>query len=129
MIMRGLHTCRNHLTSLTVNAGDDLQPQKICFADAAPLLVTSTASGKDALSRLPPAYRNKDIIRLRPNVHVDVGDAIGVFDEDGWRELTISSPDGRTNKATVCCVFGTPRRLSLNVDIATGTMLQKTASC
>ena len=62
------------------------------FADAAPLLITSTASEEDARKRLPLQAQGEDIIlRFRPNVHVDVEDEQEPYDEDHWSMLAIRS--------------------------------------
>ncbi|KAH6610442.1 mfs general substrate transporter [Trichoderma cornu-damae] len=111
-----------HRLPLTIRAaGDRFQPQRIRFADAAPFLVTSTSSEEDVRSRLPQADRQEDVLlRFRTNIHVDVGSVVP-FDEDNWRELTVYSDDGATPKAILRCVFKTPRCLSVNVDVKTGT--------
>ncbi|KAM0265227.1 hypothetical protein ACHAQJ_000381 [Trichoderma viride] len=112
-----------HRLPLTIRAaGDHFQPQRIRFADAAPFLVTSTASEEDVRSRLPQADQQEDVlVRFRTNIHVDVG-SVAPFDEDYWRELTVLADDGATPKAVVRCVFKAPRCLSVNVDIKTGTL-------
>ena len=117
----GIAYIPKQLTSLTVNTGENAQPQRIRFADAAPFLVTSTASEKEMIARLPPKYRDEDVmLQLRPNIHIDVGPQSAAFEEDDWRELVVDGSDGGY-KATLRCVFMTPRCLSLNVDIKTGT--------
>ncbi|OCT44150.1 hypothetical protein CLCR_00672 [Cladophialophora carrionii] len=61
---------------------DELHAQKIQFADAAPLLITTVASEEDAKSRVPVDadaeegdYPNDDdddvILRFRSNIHID----------------------------------------------------------
>lgn len=118
----GIAYIPKQLTSLTVHAGRDPQPQRIRFADAAPFLVTSTASEDEVKSRLPEDERDEDIIlRLRPNIHIDVGKDIVPFDEDDWRELVVTSASDEKQQATIRCVFTCPRCLSLNVDLGTGT--------
>lgn len=111
-----------HRLPLTIRAaGDHFQPQRIRFADAAPFLVTSTASEVDVRSRLPPENQQEDVLlRFRTNIHIDVG-SVAPFDEDNWRELTVFAEDGTTPKAIIRCVFKTPRCLSVNADIETGT--------
>jgi hypothetical protein len=111
-----------HRLPLTIRAaGDHFQPQRIRFADAAPFLVTSTASEVDVRSRLPPENQQEDVLlRFRTNIHIDVG-SVAPFDEDNWRELTVFAEDGTTPKAIIRCVFKTPRCLSVNADIATGS--------
>ena len=115
------------LTSLSIHTGENMQPQRIRFADAAPFLVTSSASEEEARSRLPPACWEEDvIIRFRPNINIDAGPDSRAFEEDGWRELAVfegSAEGGRGgHKATIRCIFKTPRCLSLNVDLKTGKM-------
>lgn len=112
-----------HISFKAKQAGENGKStiQRIRFADASPLLVTSTASAADALSRLPADVRNQDvIIRLRPNIHIDVGPGVQAWDEDDWGKLFISSPGSDLHKATIRCIFRTPRCLSLNVDLKTG---------
>ncbi|KAL7946315.1 major facilitator superfamily domain-containing protein [Trichoderma barbatum] len=113
-----------HRLPLTIKAaGDHFQPQRIRFADAAPFLVSSTASEENVRSRLPQIDQQEDVLlRFRPNIHVDVGSATA-WDEDYWRELTVFSKDNKTTpKAIIRCVFKTPRCLSVNADIKTGTI-------
>lgn len=118
----GIAYIPKQLTSLTVHAGEKPQPQRIRFADAAPFLVTSTASEDEVRLRLPEEDQHEDIIlRLRPNIHIDVGEDTIPFDEDDWRELVVESKGGEKHRATIRCVFTCPRCLSLNVDLATGT--------
>jgi uncharacterized protein len=124
----GIAYIPERLTSLTVNTntGGNLQPQRIRFADAAPFLITSTASEEAARVRLPPSRQAEDvIIRLRPNIHIDVGPNTAAFDEDHWRELVVAGDGKDDPKATIRCVFTTPRCLSLNVDLTTGTRASK----
>ena len=110
-------------TTLSVAAAEHFQPQRIRFADAAPLLLTSTSSEKDALMRLPPENRNQDlIIRFRPNIHVDVGNFCPPYDEDNWKSLRIRSPVSPAQEISVKCLFKTVRCLSLNLDPMTGRM-------
>lgn len=117
----GIAYIPKQLTSLTVHAGHNFQPQRIRFADAAPFLVTSTASEEEVRSRLPEDAQDEDLIlRLRPNIHIDVGDEIVAFDEDDWRELVVTSASDEKQQATIRCVFTCPRCLSLNVDLSTG---------
>jgi uncharacterized protein len=117
----GLAYVPNNLSSVTIRTGDRLEPQRIRFADAAPFLVTSSASEENVRLRLPQDGRSEDVlIRFRSNIHIDVG-ATRAFDEDDWREVTILSEDGSTKKAIIRCIFKTPRCLSLNVDLKTGT--------
>ncbi|KAF9872451.1 hypothetical protein CkaCkLH20_09948 [Colletotrichum karsti] len=83
---------------------------RIRFADAAPYLVTSTASEEEARSRLPLQNRNEDvIIRFRPNIHIDVGDSIPPFDEDDWKRINVyDEPNQGKHKAVISYkpVFG-----------------------
>jgi uncharacterized protein YcbX len=111
----------NHLAALPVAVGEKLQPQRIRFADAAPLLITSSASEQDARSRLPKASQGEDVIlRFRPNIHIDVHDKLPPYDEDEWRFLTIQTASGAVS---VKCLFKTVRCLSLNADLEKGGMV------
>ena len=74
-----------HYGAISFSANEKLQPQRLRFADAAPILITSTASEEDARRRLPLAARGEDlIVRFRPNIHVDVGMEQSPYDEDSW---------------------------------------------
>ncbi|ETN44284.1 uncharacterized protein HMPREF1541_10464 [Cyphellophora europaea CBS 101466] len=111
--------------ALTLALEEGLRPQRIRFADAAPLLVTSTASEHNARMRLPPAHRNEDIIqRLRPNIHIDVQDLLPAYDEDRWATLMVSA-DGGAHPVTIKCIFNCVRCLSLNADPDTGNMIPR----
>ena len=113
-----------HYRAVSIAVNDKLQPQRIRFADAAPLLITSTASEEDARQRLPPAARREDIIvRFRPNVHVDVGTEQKPYDEDEWGALTIRSHLDSAQVVSVRCLFRTTRCLSLNADLENGNMI------
>ncbi|KAK0810949.1 hypothetical protein LTR91_013129 [Friedmanniomyces endolithicus] len=110
--------------ALSISVNNKLSPQKIRFADAAPLLITSTASEEDARRRLPPSARGEDVIvRFRPNVHVDVAAEVDPYDEDSWNMLTIRSRVDRAQQVSVRCLFRTVRCLSLNADLAKGGMI------
>ena len=114
---------QKHL-SVSVSANEQLNPQRLRFADAAPLLITSTASEEDARRRLPPSARSEDlIVRFRPNIHVDVEDEQEPYDEDWWNMLTIRSKVDPAQEISVRCLFRTVRCLSLNVDLAQGRMI------
>ena len=109
--------------ALSISVNDKLQPQRIRFADAAPILITSTASEEDARRRLPAAARGEDVIvRFRPNLHVDVGTEQPPYDEDSWDMLSIRSQTDRAQEVSVRCLFKTVRCLSLNADLANGGM-------
>jgi uncharacterized protein YcbX len=113
-------------SALSLALQEGLQPQRIRFADAAPLLITSTASEQDARSRLPPAYQNEDvIIRFRPNIHIDVKNQLPPYDEDNWSSLLVRSHSDETQEVTIKCIFRTVRCLSLNADPDTGEMIQR----
>ncbi|KAJ4551642.1 hypothetical protein HRR90_001389 [Exophiala dermatitidis] len=112
--------------ALSLALREGLQPQRIRFADAAPLLVTSTASEEDARSRLPKEYQNEDIIlRLRPNIHIDVKDLLPPYDEDNWSSLLVRSQSDEAQEVTIKCIFKCVRCLSLNADPETGGMIQR----
>ncbi|EME42873.1 hypothetical protein DOTSEDRAFT_72348 [Dothistroma septosporum NZE10] len=113
---------KNRALSIAVN--DKLQPQRIRFADAAPLLVTSTASEEEARRRLPPSGRGEDVIvRFRPNIHVDVADDEPAFGEDSWNMLTVRSKVDSTQQVSIRCLQRCVRCLSLNADLAQGRMI------
>ncbi|GIZ47490.1 Mitochondrial amidoxime reducing component 2 [Cercospora beticola] len=110
--------------ALSIAVNDKLQPQRVRFADAAPLLITSSASEEDARQRLPPSARGEDlIVRFRPNIHVDVGNEVPPYDEDRWDLLTIRSKIDRAQEVSVRCLFRTVRCLSLNADLTKGSMI------
>jgi len=110
--------------SLSIFAKEQMHPQRIRFADAAPLLVTSTASEDDARSRLPRIHRNEDVIlRLRPNIHIDVQGEVPAYDEDYWKTLRIHSGPQGSEEIIVKCIFKCVRCLSLNVDMEKGSMI------
>ena len=112
-----------HYQSISVSVNDKLQPQRLRFADAAPLLITSTASEEDARRRLPPIARGEDVIvRFRPNIHVDVGNELDPYDEDSWNMLAIRSKADPTQYLSQRCLFRTTRCLSLNADLSRGGM-------
>lgn len=113
-----------HYSALSVSVNDKFQPQRLRFADAAPLLLTTTASEEDARRRLPLAARGEDvIIRFRPNVHVDTGEEQEPYGEDGWSMLAIRSQTDREQEVSVRCLFRTVRCLSLNADLIKGGMI------
>lgn len=113
-----------HYSALSVSVNDSFQPQRLRFADAAPLLLTTTASEEDARRRLPPVARGEDvIIRFRPNVHVDTNDEQEPYGEDGWSMLSIRSQADREQEVSVRCLFRTVRCLSLNADLTKGGMI------
>lgn len=110
--------------ALSIAVNDKLQPQRVRFADAAPLLITSSASEEDARQRLPPSARGEDlIVRFRPNIHIDVGGEVEPYDEDRWDLLTIRSKMDSAQEVSVRCLFRTVRCLSLNADLAKGSMI------
>lgn len=110
--------------AISAAAMDIFQPQRLRFADAAPLLVTTTASEEDARRRLPMAHRNEDvIIRFRPNIHIEVGQSGEAYDEDYWTLLSIRSKGDQGQEVSVQCLFRTVRCLSLNADLQNGTMI------
>jgi uncharacterized protein len=113
-----------HPRSLSIAANDKLQPQRIRFADAAPLLITTTASETDARKRLPPSARREDlIVRFRPNIHVDTGAEVEAYDEDHWGKLVIRSQMDPNQEVSVRCLCRTVRCLSLNADLTKGGMI------
>ncbi|EME81782.1 uncharacterized protein MYCFIDRAFT_78781 [Pseudocercospora fijiensis CIRAD86] len=110
--------------ALSIAVNDKLQPQRVRFADAAPILVTSSASEEDARRRLPPSARGEDVIvRFRPNIHVDVGNEAAPYDEDQWDLLTVRSKADPAQEVSIRCLFRCVRCLSLNADLAKGSMI------
>lgn len=104
---------------------DEAHEQQIRFADAAPLLITTTASEEDARARLPEGHHKEDIIlRFRPNVHIDVSDQPGFqpYEEDTWKKVNISSK-ADAKEVDLDIVFRTVRCQSLNVDFETGGLV------
>ncbi len=94
--------------AVSISVNDRLQPQRVRFADAAPLLITSTASEEDARRRLPAAARSEDlIVRFRPNIHVDVGQEQAPYDEDTWNMLSIRPKLDPEQEIMVRCLFKT----------------------
>lgn len=109
--------------SISISVNEKLAPQRIRFADSAPLLITTTASEEDARRRLPPAARGEDlIVRFRPNLHVDVRTEQAPYDEDTWNMLAIKSKVDPVQEVSVRCLFRTTRCLSLNADLSKGGM-------
>ena len=114
------------LSTLSLALKEGLQLQRVRFADAAPLLVTSTASETDTGLRLLPQHRGEDILlRLRPNVHIDVGDDLPAWDEDNWLTLVIQTGPRGTQKVIIKCIFKCVRCLSLNADLETGKYIER----
>lgn len=109
--------------ALSVSVNDRLQPQRLRFADAAPMLITSTASEEDARRRLPAVVQGQDVIvRFRPNIHVNVEDELPPYDEDRWNMLKITSQIDAAQEVSVRCLASTVRCLSLNADLTSGAM-------
>lgn len=109
--------------ALSISVNEKMQPQRIRFADTAPLLITTTASEEDARRRLPPIARSEDVIvRFRPNIHVDVGREQEPYQEDGWDMLSIRSASNPAQEVSVRCLFKAVRCLSLNADLSKGIM-------
>lgn len=112
---------------------EELHPQKqIHFADACPILITTSASEEDARSRFPESGRGEDVIRrFRTNIHLGPDDSFSDEDqdltnpyiEDTWKRLTIFPGDSQ-QEVSVDCVFRTVRCMSLNVDFNTGGIIE-----
>jgi uncharacterized protein len=116
----------NQLQALSLALRQGMQPQRIRFADAAPLLITSTASQQEARSRLPKDHQGEDLIlRLRPNIHIDVKSLVAPFDEDEWESLFVRPRDAGSPEVTIRCIFRCVRCLSLNADPDTGRMISR----
>jgi uncharacterized protein len=127
-------------------AEEEMHPQKIQFADAAPLLLTTASSEREVISRLidlpgrDVETADEDIIlRFRSNIHlansisegdpVDLGDRdtsiSAPYAEESWKALTIhpSLAPLSNSPVHVDLVFNTVRCQSLNVDFSTGEYL------
>lgn len=91
-------------------SNDEVYSQQIRFNDAAPLLLTTTASKEDARSRVPAELVSDDVLlRFRTNIHVDVSDTNSdAYDEDNWRKIAINSK-ASSAKVDLDIVFRTPR--------------------
>jgi len=87
-------------------------PQSTAFADAAPLLLTTTASLNEVSGRLGEG-EEMDITKFRPNIHISVPASTEPYDEEMWAEVEIGG-------LLMDCTFNTPRCQSLNVDYETG---------
>lgn len=79
----------------------------VAFVDGYPFLLTATASLADLNERL---HHPVPMIRFRPNIVVDGGDA---FAEDGWRRLRIGALTLRAVKPCARCSIPT-------IDLDTG---------
>lgn len=120
----GIAYIPKHFRAISISVNEKLQPQRLRFADAAPLLITTTASEEDARQRLPPSARKEDVIvRFRPNVHIDVGTEQDAYDEDSWSMLRIRSQTDAAHEVSVRCLCRTVRCLSLNVDVSKGSRI------
>ncbi|KIY01554.1 uncharacterized protein Z520_03106 [Fonsecaea multimorphosa CBS 102226] len=139
---------RTGLLSWVKALDEELHAQKIQFADAAPLLITTVSSETDAKGRLPKNAAGDEgeeddvILRFRSNVHIDNVAAGGEhnpmsddedgknasapYAEDNWKTLNIiaASPSDDTAASNtpvhLDLVFNTVRCMSLNVDFRTG---------
>lgn len=117
---------RGQLNPLSLALKEGLQLQRIRFADAAPLLVTSTASEQELRLRLPAQHRSEDIIlRLRPNIHIDVGNLLPTWDEDTWSTVVAHTGRDGVEKIVIKCIFKCVRCLSLNADPDTGQYISR----
>lgn len=89
---------------------------RIAFADAAQLLVTSTASLEHLNAALPAAAEMR---RFRPNIVV--AGAQAPWDEDSWGVLGIRDGTGTGNRRQMISLTGgCPRCVSTTVDFSTG---------
>lgn len=113
---------RNQTVQSIMNGGPSAQPQRIRFADAAPLMLTSSASEAEILSRLPAEHQDEEVIKkFRSNIHIETDAMTAAFDEDHWKLLRITSDSQQP--VVVKCIFGCVRCLSLNVDLDTGGVI------
>lgn len=109
----------------TTESDGSRRSQKIKFADASPLLVTSTASEIETRSRLPVEKRHEDVIlQFRPNLHVNTSNSLPAWDEDHWHILTICRSE-TDERCTIRCFYPCVRCLSINADPLTGEMLPR----
>ena len=121
----GARYARNWLDNISRGLQQEQIPQQVKLADAAPLLVTSTASENDVRQRLPETDRNEDVIlRFRPNIHLCVDNLLPPYDEDEWRTLEVRSTKDRQT-VTIKCVYPCVRCLSINADLDTGQMTDR----
>lgn len=109
---------------------EDKIAQKTRFADAAPLLLTTTGSEDEACSRLPKAFQSKDVIKVfRPNIHIETPSDFKPYSEDNWEDVSILpkySPDSSPTTSPsidLTCIFRCPRCQSLNADMETGGLV------
>lgn len=122
---------------------EELHAQKIQFADAAPLLITTVSSEKDASARMirdASVDEAEDVIlRFRSNIHIDntsssvasnngediVHPLSTPYAEEHWKTLAIFPPHTieSINPLRLDLVFNTVRCQSLNVDFRTGGIL------
>lgn len=115
----------NQHRSVLLALEEGTRPQKVKFADAAPLLVTSTTSEEDCRQRLQEEDRDEDlIIRFRTNIHIDVG-TLPAWDEDTWLQLTLRPKFGDSDAITIRCISQCVRCLSINADTGTGDMVTR----
>lgn len=115
----------NQHKAISLALEEGMRPQRIKFADAAPLLITSTASEEDCRRRLQGSDREEDVIvRFRTNIHVDVGN-LAPYDEDRWRTLIVRPKSQSGSEVTLRCIFQCVRCLSINADLATGDMVKR----
>lgn len=78
----------------------------LCFADSAPLLLTSEASLEDLNARLETAV---PMDRFRPNIVVNGGTA---FQEDEWRRIRIGGAIFRVARDCIRCEITTVDQLT-----------------
>jgi len=122
----GSRFARDWLDAESLGLEEEFRLQRVKFADAAPLLITSTASEREARGRLREDDRDEDIIlRFRPNVHIDVKDVLPPYDEDNWHTLSIRRASSSDCQVTVNCVYQCVRCLSINADLSTGGMVNR----
>lgn len=115
----------NQHRSLLLALEEGMRPQRIRFADAAPLLLTSTTSEDDCRQRLQEKDRDEDlIVRFRTNIHIDVG-SLPPYDEDKWQTLAVRPKSGGSSEITLRCIFQCVRCLSINADTGTGDMVRR----
>ncbi len=127
----GANNTRDPFPAVTPSVGSALSalgvtqkpkhPQKISYADMAPILITTTSSLQDVSSRLPCEEGGgrpgkMDITKFRPNIHIQTPESTEPYEEEFWNSVRIGG-----NHIDMKCTYNTARCISLNVDYRTGT--------
>lgn len=118
---------RSTMDLLTPKPAPDPYPQRIAFADAAPILLTTQASLADVSSR-QGGGESFDMTKFRPNISVDTSDAdVDPYDEEFWAEVEVvpNIKDGEDQREVLKLemTMNTVRCQSINVDYGTGKQM------